>query len=98
MCLAEGSVCNGQDFSCPQPSVKPVMANSLKAIMRVKLAQVTFTLIEGWREASQGFQACSHTTLLLGLKRKPNKPVGLTGENLSWLFFVQCMKAKHQGL
>lgn len=34
LCLAEGSVCDGQNFSCPQPGVKPVMANSLKAGLR----------------------------------------------------------------
>lgn len=31
MCLAEGSVCDGQDFPWPQTGVKPVMVNSLKA-------------------------------------------------------------------
>lgn len=43
MCLAEGSVCNGQDFSCPQPGVNTIMANSLKAGVRDwmgKLARV----------------------------------------------------------
>lgn len=34
VCLAKGSVCNGQDLSCPQPGVKPVMANSLRVGMR----------------------------------------------------------------
>lgn len=68
MCLAEGSVCDSQDFSCSQPGVKHDKFS------------------EGWREglegeASQGLQACSHTALLLGLKRKANKPVGLIGEN-----------------
>lgn len=31
VCLAEGSNCNGQDFSCPQPGVQSVIANSLWA-------------------------------------------------------------------